>query len=458
MKTNINKEKILPYIFTLASMLLLLPHIFRSIYFRSELIGEQSYLHLTIAESLQGNVTIYHFLLHTLSLFFPIYTLSKVVPFILGLGSLFFFYRLLKRFIANDEQIFFILLATVLSPVFLYTFTTSTPHALTIFLIFLGLDLFIQEGKLSFLSIIFFALASSSIFIAVIIALLLGMYHVFVKKKSLSLFLNYGVMIFVNLFFHNPFFVSFIYTEKTFLLLLFSDFGGSFGFGIFTVILFLIGLGAYIRPLKFLLYPLILFFLASLFITAETILYLQFFVALFAGLGLYRLISVEWNMSSMKTAVVIVLFCGLLFSVLSHISRLSTAEPTPELIASLEWLKTQPKGNVLSHYSNGFVIEEKTHFSPFVDSLSVQRSQKLLLMNALFHSRNLPAAQITLRNQNISYILIDERMRQGLVWNEFDDGLLFLLHNKKVFSKVYDNEKIQIYFYESNETKQLSKK
>ncbi|MBW2988144.1 hypothetical protein KY318_01425, partial [Candidatus Woesearchaeota archaeon] len=57
---------------------------------------------------------------------------------------------------------------------------------------------------------------------------------------------------------------------------------------------------------------------------------------------------------------------------------------------------------------------------------------------SLLYSRNLKHTKQTLKQYNISYILITKKMLSGGVWNSADEGLLFLLRNNETFKRVYE--------------------
>lgn len=106
MQIRIKDKKIL-YIFLLAAIILLIPHL---IFFNKNiLIGEESYYHLRIARSIIENkfydnlsyqgrdyfLNPYHFFL---ALFLYIGSIYRFVPFLLGISSLLLFYLIFKKY------------------------------------------------------------------------------------------------------------------------------------------------------------------------------------------------------------------------------------------------------------------------------------------------------------------------------------------------------------------------
>lgn len=66
-------------------------------------------------------------------------------------------------------------------------------------------------------------------------------------------------------------------------------------------------------------------------------------------------------------------------------------------------------------------------------------------MQTLFYTRNADLAKKILTKYNIKYILITNEMKEGLVWNQKDEGLLFVLENSKEFRRVIYSDKVEIW-------------
>lgn len=127
-------------------------------------------------------------------------------------------------------------------------------------------------------------------------------------------------------------------------------------------------------------------------------------------------------------------------------------QPTPEEVKSLEWLKHNSKESdiVLSHYSNGFWIEYFANRPVILDSYFDyinDLEQKHADSVTIFNSRSLTMTTKLLDKNDITYIWINKPMKEGLVWTESDDGLLFLFSNKEKFKKVYSDGWIEIWEY-----------
>jgi uncharacterized membrane protein len=65
----------------------------------------------------------------------------------------------------------------------------------------------------------------------------------------------------------------------------------------------------------------------------------------------------------------------------------------------------------------------------------------------IFDSRNMKNTASLLDKYQIRYIFITEEMKQGLVWNKDEEGLIFIMENNEEFIKIFENEKATIYRY-----------
>ena len=223
------------------------------------------------------------------------------------------------------------------------------------------------------------------------------------------------------------------------------------GFGIFNVLLALVGLYVVWNTKKQITGYIMLSFLVLLsFYTPQINIYLGFIVAIFAGYGFISIIKMKWKIDLIKKLTIILIICGLLFSTLSYINRTANELPNNEIIQSLKWLKenSAKEDIVLSHYSKGLWIEAISQRPVVLDSqtnyiedLDIRFNDS----NTVFYSRNLKNTKTLLDKYNVKYIWIDQLMKQGQVWVKEKQGLLFLFENKETFKKVYSNNNTEIW-------------
>lgn len=459
------------FAFTLALIMFLVPLAFRLIYFNGLLMGSEPYYHARFASEIaqQGipskdsfvfdqrpyKANPYHVLLAFISKLVSIELASMLLPIIFGLISLTLFHLILKKLRFRLKIRSLSLLILIISPAFITTFTSSSPHCFAILVFLLALYLFLQQ-KRSFIflsSLIFITNIFFSFFNVLVTALFLFFYGIYEKKRSRLCFMLCFFILLSGFIYHYPNFVTETVYTKSVLADFLSDLGAGIGFGFFNIIL--AGLGFVIKwrekkrlPL---FYALTIFFLLSFFfLRAHGNAYLNLVLALFASLGFMWLIEFRWEISLLKNLTVIVIVCGLTFSSLSYLSRVSVSMPHENIVQSLRWLHSyaSPEDIVLSHYSYGFWIEYFTKNKAFMDDFKTPNHEKILAdYDTILYSRSLKKTSRLLSEYNIKYIWVSDEMKSGLVWSREEEGLLFLFRNSETFKKVYDKSGIEIWEY-----------
>jgi hypothetical protein len=451
---------------------LLVPLFLRYSHGNSTPIGTMSYYHLRMSQTILESHQIlkldpltlkpyrfepYHLVLAALGFFFGLEFASTVLPFILGVLSFIFFYAILKSIKISLEQRFIMLLVLLASPIFIYTYTVSNEYACAIFFVLLGLLLFMRKNYLA----LFFSLASficASLFgfehviIAIVLCLGLALHN---KEKLAHFFVILGLLLLFSTYYHGMFYYHFgfqmpqKYSIFEILRYSLSDLGSLTGFSVFALFLTVIGIYSSWRekktymPIYILIFILIVFSLYSY----HYYLYLNYFISIFAGIGFLVLMNMHWDLDSIKSLTILVLFCGLIFSALSFVIRLSNEEPSQSTKDALVWLSHNSKKNefVFSHPSRGFWIEYYANLPVFSDELFPLDAIKLNISDKLSYGRKLKETRAILNAYNISYIYIDDVMKQGLVWEREKQGLRFLLRNNDTFERIFENNGIELW-------------
>lgn len=393
----------------------------------------------------------YHYLLVYASKFVSLYAASRLVPLLLGIVSLLVFNLLLRRFVAEAYQRHIILLLLVLNPAFIYTFTVSNPQAAAIALSLLGFYFFLKEGKLClFLSVLCFALVSIfSLFNALLVIVLL-LAFILTKNELQSRFV---IIVFLLAIFsvakRASFFYNYTYAPQLNIFgNLFSDLGGMIGFGIFSIVLAVCGVASSwkFKSRFIFFFVLAILLLGSLFFVGNVAnMYLMFLVAVAAGVGLVDLYDAKWKVRPVKGLALLILFCGIIFSTASYMTRLGSMPPDRGAVDSLGWmgLNTFKDGFVLSHYDDGYLISTLARNPVLADSLATASyDQQFIykLQDSIFYSRNLNNVKYLFNAYNIKYIYVTPEMKSGLVWSRHDEGLLFLFTSKSTFQNIYSKE------------------
>ena len=150
----------------------------------------------------------------------------------------------------------------------------------------------------------------------------------------------------------------------------------------------------------------------------------------------------KWESKLIRDLTLLIVVCGLLFSGMSYINRLSLDKPSDEIFEALSkipsskvvfsdigygnWISYSGKKNVWDSFSNveGFDEIEKD-------------------MNKLVESRDYFETKEILDKYEIEFILIDKDLREK--WG--GSGLLYLLrYNEESFKKIY-GEDVEVWRY-----------
>ncbi|MBW2992583.1 hypothetical protein KY345_05175 [Candidatus Woesearchaeota archaeon] len=473
------KEKNLYFIIIgITFLLLITPHMIRLMSYEGLIPGEDTYYHLRLADYIRQNLRIpendplmdriyaynpYHLILAGTSFIFGLELTSRIIPIILGLLTMTFFYLVMKNLRLGEKKRFFICLILALSPIFIYTFSTSSHFAIIIFLNILGFYFFIKRKRLSlFLAIVTFAsIPFFNFFNALITLILLFAYTIYNRVNRRRLYLvSFGVTL-RTLIYHFYIFYRFglpqraSFATQPIIQSLVSDIGAMVGFSFFTILLAIIGLVVTWKKKKefYYIYVVTLVLVLSSFYFGDyTNIYLNFIIVIMAGYGFFFLIDRRWQIKIIKNASLLLIICGIVFSMVSYITRFSGMQPYPEEVESLKWLEqnSDEMDIVLSHYSNGFWIEYFAKRPVILDSYFDyvnDLEQKYADSKTIFYSRSLAMTTDLLDRNDIKYIWINKQMKEGLVWTESDQGLLFLFSNKEKFKKVYSDAGVDIWEY-----------
>ena len=433
-----NKKKELFVLLPAIPFLLFIPFIWRLSMGNFTLPGEYSYYYLSLLTRFGIPSLQYHFVYWLLSI--------ASTSFLALL-----FYRIVKVHTTSALTRITATLFFVFTPITLYLSMSVSPYLLALILLFFGLNLiesrYPYASILPFLGLLFFDWLTflSSVIIVV------GYFSYVGKKRVVNIIPL--VVFFAALFFFLHFFLQFPFViEKThpasLLVGLFSSFGSTHGLGIFMTLLSIIGLAlSWQSKMKFLPVYICTTLLLVLFLfSGEPALY--FLNPIIVGFASYAYVSLwrrEWALSLIRTLTLATLAYGVLFSGLASITQKVNSEPTQDILASVKWLHNHPfysDAVVLSHPQKGFWLESDGVRRAYVDYLADDTKQDVT--RKIFESRDFKKTSALLEENDITLLWIDGEMRNGQVWNEGDEGLLFLL-NSGVFLKVYNKEGIEVW-------------
>jgi len=391
-----------------SSLLIFLVHFFRG----SRLIsGSESYFY--VDSGVTGKI---------ISLFsgFDAFLVASLVPYVFGILFVIVFYALLKELGYRFWVRFFSCLVFIVSPGFIYLFSTYNGFFIPVFLLVLSVYLAIK--KKFFFWIFAYLVALFGTLHSLIFLFVFLVYSIYNKKYTYLVFMLPSF--FVSLFFNDVLVLDGIFI---------SDFGGRFGLGLFIVLMFVFGFFSLWREkYKYISVYLVLIFLFLLsYYDVRVLSYLNVVLCLLSVLGLVYILERKWESRIIGRIVAAVLVFGLIVSSFSYFNFIVNDLPNLDMIDGLGYLEGLPYGVVLADDSRSYWIE----YLSGKDAVEVER---------LFYTRNPENATLLVDENNIDYIWVDDDMLRE-VWSGEDEGLLFLLEYSEKFKKVYKNEYLTIW-------------
>ena len=185
-------------------------------------------------------------------------------------------------------------------------------------------------------------------------------------------------------------------------------------------------------------------------INREFIIYSSFLIIYIASLGISYLVKSRWESETIRRLTIVLLIIGLLFSSYTSLISIKNSQPNNELFQALSDLRTQGvMGDVVfSHYKYGIFINSIANKKNYMDSNSGYAPNLKVRyqdMQTLFYTRSADQAKELINKYDIDYILITKEMKEGLVWNNRDEGLLFVVENSKEFRSVIKNDEVEVW-------------
>lgn len=473
MAKKVSKTKAIAYILLIFFLVTLVTHSMRS-YKVDALIGQEQYFNLRIAQEVSEkgiwfkDVKLYDApsyklnIVHLLLSIFNNKTMyMKIIPFLLGVASLILFYLLMTHFKVLENTKFLSSVLLIISPPFIYaTVTYTTPIFLIFFLLTFSFLYIKKQILISLIPSILLLLINPlySIFIVFTIFFLEALKPVNRKKgATLSLFLLLSSLLSYIFYYYPKFVPNFLFfeTQGIFASTL-SDFG-AVGIGVFQLLLGIIGITLlWNKKPRFLKknknYRSLFVFLIMLFIVSayiHTIIYLiNIVVSILVAFTLSTLYMRKWELKPIRKLAVMLIAYGLIFSAFSFQTRIVNSSPLPSEIDALNLLGEEQEAVTLSHYSNGYLIEHFSKKPVLLDNrlfFSKKRDEINSDADKIFSSRNLENTKGILNRYQIKYVYIDKDMKEGQIWQNREEGLLFLLDNSDDFDVIFWSHDVEVW-------------
>ena len=256
----LNAKKYFYAMLLLCIILLVLPIVIRQVLNEGFIVGEDSYTTLRIAQHIKdnnelpseddysygGRPYIGEYGMPLLLAFNPT-LLSKILPFIFGLLSFILFYFILSEIYPEVKGMGTLLF--IISPSFIYLFSTATKHTAGLLFSLFGIYLLIKRKKYFALAVFIF-LGFFSYLTSLLILLCFLIYSIYKNKWNEFYIMLLGNLAAFFLQFYRVFKLGlpetfFGFADKnisTLIRLVFSDFGSKIGLSFFIFILGVIGI------------------------------------------------------------------------------------------------------------------------------------------------------------------------------------------------------------------------
>lgn len=437
-------------LFILGFIMLALPLHLRFAHNNPTLPGTEGYYHARITHSLptiQTDQAIinerplipnpYHYVLY------PFYLLLgplvfTLLPLLFALLSIYFLKKTLDTFTIKTETKLWILFAYAISPPLIATAFFNTPHAFVLALITFGTwALQTRTWPLATIALTTATFSGTPYAIATIGTLL----FFFFNKKTLPVITTLIITSMTFLLSKHPSIITITPSISQYI----SDFGGVYGYSIFATLLALIG-AILIWNYKTTYYSSFVLFTALIitsYFIPHLLPYTNIIISALAGIALSALAKRKWRITYLRNITLLILFCGILFSGISHAVTLADTQPTPALFDALNI----PPGTVLAPEQYGFWIQAAGHRT-LLDPLwqhTPHANEQYQDAYALFMTTEPQTAQHLIDKYDITYILITPEMENGLVWEREEQGLSFLVENSETFKRLETGTSIRVW-------------
>ena len=459
------------------------------------LIGEEPYYHIRLSNYILNNdihikdslvygdrnlfFNPFHPMLALFSLIMPSGYAYQLLLLSFALLIVFFIFRICEHFRIEQKKAFFILLLLISSPLFIYLSTVSASNAMALALGLAAFHLFMKEdyyaqkfsktkqNTIKYASYALF-LASSlfSIFNALLVAITLLSYSTTAKDKQKRIVALSAICVIIPALLGVKFFYNFNYSmlKAGFSANLVSDFGSLIGFSLISLMFAFIGFvdsWKDSKKIRYLHILLILFFALSWLYSPFINIYLNFIISFFAGIGLYRLVNMRWSLYFIKRMSLLTIFCILFFSTVSYIQLTKDFSPEKDSVSALIFFDFMKKKNenmqqemFLTDVNRAFLIQAITNQPVLADPLSAAMPGFKFIysdLEKILHSEDLKEAVELLNKYNVTYILIDKRMKQAFLKEEKRD-IIFMLTNNETFKNEYRVGNSEIWRFIANGT------
>ncbi|HLC81332.1 MAG TPA: hypothetical protein VJH68_01625 [Candidatus Nanoarchaeia archaeon] len=437
------------YLLSLAIIILLIPATVNLLMGKPLLMGPEGYYHLQQARELSwGNL--HYFPLQIISLLLPLDALF-IVPLLLAVISMVLLLKIIKGTSLPEELVFFCLLFLILSPGFIYNYSTLSANSYFLFLSILGIYLFSRKNNaVKLLGLIPLAAASwFNAFFTLLIALIFSFYACFSKKDrlpALSIVILLLLSALLNAILLGQSILPPEFHDQNLITSLISAFGAVGGISLFFLLLALIGLAITWKKKFFsIFYLFFIVVLGGYLFSQELVFFLSIMITFFAAVAFLFLIRQPWQLPLIKKFTLFIIILGILFSTLSYLNRVNLNDPSAAQVETLQWIRENTSADAIILSSTQHV--DYIHY--FAERRAVQDLYKdknyvAGQYRALVGALQVDELQQLLDTHGITILYLTPDLKQLLPAGQ---GSLSLL-NTENFKLVHSNQELEVWFYQ----------
>ncbi len=350
---------------------------------------------------------------------------------------------------------YIVLFILPLSPFFLNIFTEFSDISLAVMFLLASL-FFMKTGKyMHVIGLIMFSItAYLNFYLGVfgwIMLLFLEQRKVQNKMQNSRFYvIKLAAYIIPLIFFFDISKINSYFFQKTALERIFVEFGAYNGIAIATFIMMCIGLYMFRDENRIINVAFVAAIVISFVHLITGLIIINGIAVYLASKLIIRMIEERWESSVLKQISVILIFCVIVFSGVSFMHEVGSKKSEADLIDGLLWLKDNSASDAaaFTHHKYGYKVKFFAERPILLDTdlaLIKNSREKYDDSTEIFNSRNLEKTSSLLEKYRIKFIIITDEMKQGLVWNKNEEGLVFVLENNPQFEKVYENSNVDIY-------------
>ncbi len=456
-------------LFFFAVVLLSIIPLYRYIEFDGYPNGEKAYYHMRMAEYIVENgipkkdfATVtprrytfdpFHVIIGMIGKGIGLQNTALLLPMISGIITIFIIYDILKSIFQTRKQRLLAAIFILISPMFLASFTELRMITWISMITATALWCFMQKGRAHWCAYFLFPIL---LFYSIghnLVALCLLIYigeKSNKKKETIAISIMIGTIVIIKILLNDIKINVNIPHFSELIQQLLADAGSTFGFSLFGLILAAIGIQYLWVNKKITMRESIIFlfiFIITSAINIEYGIYLNIIISVLAAIGFIKLAQREWKMKQLRNITLFLLILGVVYSGAATVAKGATEQPTPELIEGLTWLESvaSSKSVVLSSIHYASIIQQQTKAKVIIDRQHVEPQDTEAQLETVFESRRMDKTMRILKQFDVDFIVITTDMIKGGIWEDDDEGLLFLLENGENFKKRFENNEVIIW-------------